>query len=421
MSPCDIFCCLSIQLYEQFVAKFEDKLNQLQLVRIATRISLQYCPSRPYSNDELDRAIEFLSKFAQQRETIGEAAFLVTAMEIASLQLKKRNAKAAQVHLPDPPLSEAEARRREQIANQCKPEEATKPSGEDADDVSGAKRDPGTDVTMALDESGSSSASQQHLSGVNYCKRALENEAETLRAVKGSGVPPVVQATYYRVAAEYFKVRGPAGAYFRNAMQYLVFTPRETLSEKERHALAVDIALAALVGADVFNFGELVRHPILASLEGTSEAWLADILNAFQHGDIEAFNTIVSRNRDAFERQPALAAAGNTVKEKMTLLAVMELVSRRPPHERTIKFSEIAAVTGLADDQVEWMLMRAMSLGLLRGHMDQVSGTISVSFVKPRVLDQKQIERLRDGLAEWRSKVHDAHVYMQEHTAELFS
>ena len=51
--------------------------------------------------------------------------------------------------------------------------------------------------------------------------------------------------------------------------------------------------------------------------------------------------------------------------------------------------------------QVEWVLMRAMSLGLIRGVMDQVDGSVEVSWVQPRVLDQTQIEMLSSQLSQW--------------------
>ncbi len=51
------------------------------------------------------------------------------------------------------------------------------------------------------------------------------------------------------------QLRGPAHLYYDAALQYLAHTALEELSEQERAVLAVDIALAALVGEGVYNFG----------------------------------------------------------------------------------------------------------------------------------------------------------------------
>jgi 26S proteasome regulatory subunit N9 len=53
---------------------------------------------------------------------------------------------------------------------------------------------------------------------------------------------------------------------------------------------------------------------------------------------------------------------------------------------------------------VEWVLMRAMSLGLLRGSLDEVAGTVNVTWVQPRVLNVAQIARLSEQLGVWVDK-----------------
>lgn len=51
--------------------------------------------------------------------------------------------------------------------------------------------------------------------------------------------------------------------------------------------------------------------------------------------------------------------------------------------------------------QVEWVLMRAMSLGLIKGIIDETEEFVQVSWVRPRVLDCQQLELLRGQLESW--------------------
>ena len=54
------------------------------------------------------------------------------------------------------------------------------------------------------------------------------------------------------------------------------------------------------------------------------------------------------------------------------MMALLELIFNLPKNDRNIKFATIAEVTDLPLDNVEHLLMKAMSLNLIRGKMDEV-------------------------------------------------
>lgn len=64
--------------------------------------------------------------------------------------------------------------------------------------------------------------------------------------------------------------------------------------------------------------------------------------------------------------------------------------------------------------------MRAMSLKLVKGVMDEVNQLVEVTWVQPRVLNNHQLARLYERLGDWRARVTEAHVYVEEQTLELF-
>lgn len=64
--------------------------------------------------------------------------------------------------------------------------------------------------------------------------------------------------------------------------------------------------------------------------------------------------------------------------------------------------------------------MRAMSLKLVKGIIDEVDRLVHITWVQPRVLEDTQLARLNDRLGEWRGRVDEAHVYVEEQTPELF-
>jgi hypothetical protein len=83
-----------------------------------------------------------------------------------------------------------------------------------------------------------------------------------------------------------------------------------------------------------------------------------------------------------FVTQAALVAFDAAIKEKVALVCTMELASQRAAGERSLSFADIASATRLPVEQVEWLLMRAMSLGLIRGSIDEVDQVVHVSYIK---------------------------------------
>ncbi|KAK6021890.1 hypothetical protein OSTOST_12430 [Ostertagia ostertagi] len=75
----------------------------------------------------------------------------------------------------------------------------------------------------------------------------------------------------------YLKEVGDFAGYYREALRYLGVEDINKMSAEEKHVQAVLIGFAALLGDNVYNFGELLAHPILKALEGSSEKWLSEV------------------------------------------------------------------------------------------------------------------------------------------------
>ena len=68
-------------------------------------------------------------------------------------------------------------------------------------------------------------------------------------------------------------------------------------------------------------------------------------------------------------------------------------------------FDTIAKETQVEPQQIEILIMKALSLGLLRGSIDQVAEVARINWVQPKVLDMKQVDNMRGRLKEWDSSV----------------
>lgn len=82
----------------------------------------------------------------------------------------------------------------------------------------------------------------------------------------------------YRASMEYFKAKGVASEYYKNAVLYLTYTPLHTIEAKQQESLAAELSLAALVGEEIYNFGELLQQPVVNVLQGTQFEWIVLLL-----------------------------------------------------------------------------------------------------------------------------------------------
>jgi 26S proteasome regulatory subunit N9 len=254
-------------------------------------------------------------------------------------------------------------------------------------------------------------------SKLEECKETLEKLANYLEGA--TGIDTSVYSNYYRARSIYHKLAGHSAEFYKNALQFLSYTPLEHLSAEEKVGLAFDLGLAALVGEDIYNFGDLLAHPIINSLEGTSEEWLAHLLRAFNAGDIQKYDALVAQYERQLSSQPLLLESSELLKEKISILCLIELVFGS--HDRSIPFSLISQTTKLPLDVVELLVMKALSLKLIKGKIDQVGQVVNVTWVQPRVLGLEQIAKMRDRLDDWAKRVNTTLNFVEQGTPELFS
>eukprot|EP00189_Rhodosorus_marinus_P010031 CAMPEP_0184738272 /NCGR_PEP_ID=MMETSP0315-20130426/967_1 /TAXON_ID=101924 /ORGANISM="Rhodosorus marinus, Strain UTEX LB 2760" /LENGTH=384 /DNA_ID=CAMNT_0027205917 /DNA_START=55 /DNA_END=1209 /DNA_ORIENTATION=- len=233
-------------------------------------------------------------------------------------------------------------------------------------------------------------------------------------------LPGHIHSAFYRSAAEFHKIVGSAAEFYRNALQFLSYTKPESLSKEEQLQWAFDLGNAALVGEDIYNFGELLAHGVISALEGTEHQWLLDLLRAFDRGELTKFEEICSAANDKMIQQPVLVAHRELIRQKITILALMELAFTRTAG-RTITFAEISETCRLPESEVEFLLMRALSLKLISGTIDGVDRCITITRVQPRVLGRDPIRLMAERLDEWSAEVNETLLLVQSKTTELNS
>nr|DAD19216.1 TPA_asm: hypothetical protein HUJ06_020679 [Nelumbo nucifera] len=192
------------------------------------------------------------------------------------------------------------------------------------------------------------------------CKKLLEDGKTTLDGM--TDIDPSVYASYYWVLSQYHKSRQEFAEFYKSALLYLAYTSVESLSETFKLDLAFDLSLSALLGDNIYNFGELLAHPIIKCLLGTKVEWLYYILQAFNFGDLGRYQELCHVHKAALMSQPALVENEKKLLEKINILCLMEIIFSRPSEDRTIPLSVIAERTKLSIEDVEYLLMKSLSV-----------------------------------------------------------
>lgn len=248
-------------------------------------------------------------------------------------------------------------------------------------------------------------------------KKFLKDHEGTLQELSSTSTESevaTVHSAYYQTAMQLYKAIGPAQEFYKMAIQFLHYTPIGEIGRKDDvHALAKDLCLAALVGEGVYNLGTVVyeNSRLLEVLDGTSDSYLVILMQSAANGDVSAIQTLQT-HKDELE---ALGCKEQIIREKIMLLALVNMVFQRGSGERILHFDDIASRLEVDSEQVEWVVMKSFSLGLIKGSMDQVDGIVHVTWVMPRVLDDSMMMTLAERFGEWAHKVEETRDYMGEH------
>ncbi|KAK9469836.1 hypothetical protein V1512DRAFT_257125 [Lipomyces arxii] len=253
------------------------------------------------------------------------------------------------------------------------------------------------------------------LGDVDYARSVMDDA--TVLLDQFDTVDSVINAAFYSVNADYFKAKADFAAYYRNSLRFLACINISSLPIASQRERAYDLSIAALLGDTIYNFGELLLHPVLESLIGTEYEWLRTLLFALTAGDIAKFNNLVPQ----FVTLPILAGAQDFLREKICLMALIEAVFRRPVSDRTLSFRTIATETQITNEEVEHLVMKALSLGLIQGSIDQVSERVTITWLQPRIMTTGQIESMRLRLENWYTSVGQLETWMESAGKEVWA
>uniref|UniRef100_A0A8C6CQM8 26S proteasome non-ATPase regulatory subunit 13 n=1 Tax=Moschus moschiferus TaxID=68415 RepID=A0A8C6CQM8_MOSMO len=232
-----------------------------------------------------------------------------------------------------------------------------------------------------------------NIGDLQVTKETIEDVEEMLNNLPGV---TSVHSRFYDLSSKYYQTIGNHASYYKDALRFLGCVDIKDLPVSEQQERAFTLGLAGLLGEGVFNFGELLMHPVLESLRDTDRQWLIDTLYAFNSGNVERFQTL----KTAWGQQ---------------------MTFTRPANHRQLTFEEIAKSAKITVNEVELLVMKALSVGLVKGSIDEVDKRVHMTWVQPRVLDLQQIKGMKDRLEFWCTDVKSMEMLVEHQAHDILT
>ena len=260
-----------------------------------------------------------------------------------------------------------------------------------------------------------------------FCYYALDKMYELEDIVKNteqdfSGnieIDSSLYAQYYKLSALYYEKKQDYDNFYNNAFQYLAYETK--ISSEDKLSLCYKMCSAMLIGEKLYNFAELIEKDFFKLMHGTKYEWISNLILSFNSAKVDQFLTMMEQNKKDIMENPILKDKIDFLPIKIRIAALLDLIFQKNKNERTLSFDEICKVCKKEEDKIEYISMKSLSLGLIKGYIDQVDKKLIVNWIQPKYLDKEKIVLMQDRFTAWIDKAQKVLGDLQENGAALLN
>lgn len=270
-------------------------------------------------------------------------------------------------------------------------------------------------------------------------------------------LPIFIINKFYEVNSIYFDLKEDYNSFYTSSLLYLSTLDNDKDNRNRELVFDSDLPLklcvAAIKGDKIYNFGELLQHPILKNSLQTADdgalnnnsghnddprlKYVVDILICLSQGDFNKFNELLNYATDPSSPYYKLNLFKNNnnndntnktedtttllfLRQKICIMTLIELIFVE--NLRILSFEQIANATNLTDNinDVEHLIMKAISLGLIKGSIDQVNQLVTITWVQPRIINLNQIQKMNEKLIQWNNDVMELAKRMDQYGSSIW-
>ena len=226
-------------------------------------------------------------------------------------------------------------------------------------------------------------------------------------------------AQYYKLSTLFYEKKQDYDNFYHNAFQYLAYETK--ISDEEKLDLCYKMCSAMLIGEKLYNFEELIEKDFFKLMKGSKYDWISNLILSFNSSKVDQFLSMCEQNKKNIEDNPILKGKIEDLPIKIRIAALLELIFQKSKTERVISFDEICKVCMTEEDKIEYIAMKALSHGLIKGYIDQVDRLLYVNWIQPKYLGKDKMIFLQDRLNAWIDRAQKVLGDLQENGASLLN
>lgn len=132
------------------------------------------------------------------------------------------------------------------------------------------------------------------------------------------------------------------------------------------------MAIASLIGEKMFNFAELMEKDFFKLLLGSQFEFIYYLILCFNSAKVDQFIDMMENHRASIKNDPILSNKIDFLHTKVRVAALLDLIFQKNKNERVITYREIHQKCLCDMDKIEFLVIKALSLELIKGYIDEV-------------------------------------------------
>ena len=232
-------------------------------------------------------------------------------------------------------------------------------------------------------------------------------------------IDSTLYAQYYKLSTLFYEKKKDYDKFYNNAFQYLAYETK--LNDEEKLNLCYKMCSAMLIGEKLYNFEELIEKDFFKLMKGSKYDWISNLILSFNSAKVDQFLSMIEQNKKNIEENDILKGKSDFLPIKIRIAALLELIFQKNKAERTLSFDEICKVCMTEEDKIEFISMKALSHGLIKGYIDQADRKLYVNWIQPKYLGKEKIGVMKERINAWIDKAKRVVGDLQDNAAGLLN